>query len=256
LPALLYELSFDMFALVEHWDPSGLSGRERGRFFEQILYRYCDYRNWNLSERAGARTVRGHYAASGFMHECDGVIVTPEVTVMLELKYLGSELGKNELLIFNQKAIDVIAGDGLHLRSKPLYRFIVSGSILAPAARRFAAQWGILVIEPERLPLLLLHECAGSHIAAGDRIDSDLRAAIWREVPKFIVPLQDRLRRLTQLLNQEGELVSSLRLDRLLDEHQRISGDYFWSAMDESFPGWLEDRFEALDWALDLDDEH
>jgi len=256
LPPILCELSLDMFAIVEHWDPSGLAASERGRFFEQILYRYCDHRRWTLSERAGSRTVRGKYAASGFMHESDGVIVTPELTLMLELKYLGGELGKSELLVFNQKGLDVLAAEGRDLRSKPLYRAIVSGSILAPAARRFAAQWGILVIEPERIPLPLLHRFATEKAGDGGRPNAQVREAVLREVPQLVVPLQARLRRLVRLLDEDGELVGTHRLDRVLDEYQRVVGDNYWSAMDDKVPGWLEDRFDDLNWELDLDETH
>src|SRR5262249_35795936 len=157
------------------------------RFFEDILYRYCDYRRWTLSERAGSRSVRGTYAASGLMHETDAVIVTPDITLMLELKYLSAELGKNELLIFNQKGFDVIAANWRDLRSKPLFRAIVSGTMLSHAARRFALQWGILVIEPERLPLPLVHWLAGSRIDTGGSVDSKRREDIWREIPQGIV---------------------------------------------------------------------
>ena len=198
----------------------------------------------------GSRTVRGKYAASGFMHESDGVIVTPELTLMLELKYLGGELGKNELLVFNQKGLDVLAADGRDLRSKPLYRAIVSGSILTPAARRFAAQWGILVIEPERIPLPLLHRFAADRIADGGRVSAQVRDAMLREVPQLVAPLQVRL------FDEDGELVGTHRLDRVLGEYQRAVGDDYWSAMDEKVPGWLEDRFDDLNWELDLDETH
>jgi len=255
-PRVLYDLSLDMFAIVEHWDPAGLSGRERGRFFEQILYRYCDYRKWTLWERSGSRTVRGKYAGSGFMHESDGVIVTPEMTVMLELKYLSMELGKNDLLIFNQKGLDVLTAEGRDLRSKPLYRVIASGSILSPAARQFAALWGILVIEPEWLPLLVLHWLSGSRIEDGGRIDAARRDEIWREIPQIIVPLQTRLRRFVRILDGESELVGSHRVDRVINEYQRITGDAYWTAMDEVSPGWLEKQYERLNWELDLDDTH
>ena len=254
LPPAIYELAYDMFAITEHWDPAGLAGCERGRFFEEILYRYCDYRRWTLSERAGSKTVRGTHAASGFMHEMDGVIATPDITLMLELKYLGTEMGKNELLVFNQKALDAIAADGRDLRSKPLYRAVVSGTLLSPAARRFAAQWGIVAIEPERLPLPLLHWLAGSRIDTAGTVDTRRREDIWRAVPQVIVPLQTRLRRLVRLLDEDGELIAAHRVDRFINDFQRISGDYYWTAMDESYPGWLEERYEDLSWELDLDD--
>ncbi|MBY0461280.1 MAG: hypothetical protein K2V38_28480, partial [Gemmataceae bacterium] len=110
-PASLCTLALDMFAIVQHWDPATRTGIERGRTFESILYRYCRARKLTLTEKAGSRTLRGQVAASGFGHESDGVIATPDLTVHLELKHVTEELGKNDLLIFNQKGLDFLAAD-------------------------------------------------------------------------------------------------------------------------------------------------
>src|SRR5437588_5255064 len=163
-PAFLYELAIDMFAVVQHWEPPAIPACDRGRLFESVLYRYCRARRLTLTETAGSRTVRRVASASGFRHESDGVIATPDITVHLELKHLSEDVGKNELLVFNQKGLDFLAADSASFRAKPFYRVIVSGGPLKPEARRFAVQWGILAIEPDRLPLLVLHWLAGRHV--------------------------------------------------------------------------------------------
>ena len=56
--------------------------------------------------------------------------------------------------------------------------------------------------------------------------------------------------------DQGDELVGAHRLDRVLGDSQRVVGDNYWSAMDEKVPGWLEDRFDDLNWELDLDETH
>src|SRR3954469_24306582 len=93
-PRALYDLTADLFALVQHWQPT-VHGAARGRLFEGVLYRYAKARRLPLSEKAGSRTVRGVRAASGFMHENDAVLAFPDFTVHCELKYLSSELSKN-----------------------------------------------------------------------------------------------------------------------------------------------------------------
>ena len=60
-------------------------------------------RRLTLTETAGSLTLRRVASASGFRHESDGVIATPDSTVHLELKHLSEDRGKNELLVFNQK---------------------------------------------------------------------------------------------------------------------------------------------------------
>lgn len=197
---LLYSMAIDMFAIIQHWEPPAISARERGRLFESVLYRYCRARRLTLTETAGSRTIRRVASASGFRHESDGVIATPEITVHLELKHLSNELGKNDLLVFNQKGLDHLIADNTSFRSKPLYRVVASGSPLKPEARRFAVQWGILAIEPDWLPLLTLHWLAGRHVPNLDSVDEQTQDAIWREVPHLVTPLQERVSRLSGAL--------------------------------------------------------
>jgi hypothetical protein len=251
-PAALYSLALDMFAIVQHWEPPAGTGIERGRMFESILYRYCCVRNLTLTERAGSRTLRGQGSASGFGHESDGVIATPDLTFHLELKHLSEELGKNDLLIFNQKGLDFLAADSAAIRSKPLYRIIVSGTPLRPEARRFAVQWGILAIEPDRLPLVTLHWLAGRQVPHLIMVDESTQDAIWREIPHLVTPLQDRVSRLSGALRGASELVSEHRIERAM-AYQREAGDYYWMALETADPSWLEDRYDGLHDELDLD---
>ena len=251
-PAFLYGLTIDMFALVQHWEPPAIPASDRGRLFEAVLYRYCRARRLTLTETAGSRTLRRVAAASGFRHESDGAIATPELTVHLELKHLSEELDKNELLVFNQKGLDFLASDNASFRSKPLYRVIVSGSPLKPEARRFAVQWGILAIEPDRLPLLSLHWLAGRHVPHLYNVDDQTQDAMWREIPHLVAPLQERLSRLSGALRGGVEVVSNHRIERAM-EHQRVAGDYYWMALEEEDPTWLEDRYDGLHRELDLD---
>jgi hypothetical protein len=252
-PAFLYGLTLDMFAVVEHWDPPSVSAIDRGRLFESFLYRYCAARRLTLTERAGSRTLRGCHAASGFGHESDGVIATPELTVHLELKHLGEELGKNELLVFNQKGLDFLAADDASLRKKPLYRVIVSATKLRPEARRFAVQWGILAVEPDILPLLVIHWLAGRHLKNLSGVSAETQDAIWSEVPHLVAPLQERMSRLCSLLEGSGELIGAHRTDRALNDLQRVAGDYYWMAVEEEQASWLEDRYDWLHRELCLD---
>ena len=145
------------------------------------------------------------------MHENDAVISTPDVAVHLELKHLSGELGKKELLIFNQKGLDYLFADNHMLRRQPLYRVILSASVLSPAARRFALQWGIAVIEPDRLPLLLLHHLAAHQLAALREVQIQEQDEIWREIPRLVVPVQERIQQLSKAING-GERSSAVRV--------------------------------------------
>jgi|SRR5271157_798597 len=252
-PPVLYGLTLDLFAVVQHWQPAA-SGSARGRLFEGLLYRYANARQLPLSEQAGSRTVRRVKAASGFQHENDAVLAFPDFTVHCELKHLSGELSKNELQIFNQKGIDYLLAEGLTLRSLPFYRIVLSGGLLSPAARRFAVQWGIHVIEPDRLPFLLLHELCGRVVPPLRGASLQTQDELWEEVPRLIVPLQDRLTRIGRLL-QGGEecVIGDYRPNWAIDHVQRVIGDHYWDALDEQNPNWLEERYEHVSMACGLD---
>src|SRR4051794_2972108 len=115
-PAFLYELTWDMFAVVRCWDTDLLRGPVRGRAFEEIFCRYCQRRGLSLSEMPGSRTLLYQPSASGFSHENDAVIATPCVTVHAELKHLSVEVDKSALMIFNQKGLDFLLADNSTLR--------------------------------------------------------------------------------------------------------------------------------------------
>ena len=243
LHPVVYRLALGGFALARLWDGGGLQGVARGRGFEAALYRFCERWDLRLSERAGARTLRGVRSASGLRHESDGVIAAPDATVHIETKYLTNQVSKGDLMVFNQKGLDhILAGDPQVCR-RPLYRLFLSGSPLSHEARRFALAWGIVAVEPDRLPLPLLHWLAGSSLSPVPAGQPD---RVWDEVPRLVVPLQERLRRLSACLDGGGGALAGHRLDAALKDIQEREGERYWSALDRQDPLWLERVYEDL----------
>src|SRR5438309_902008 len=134
-PSFLYELAWDMFSIVRCWSAPVCKGTERGRMFEQVFYRYCDRRRLPLSERSGSRTLNYAYSASGFSHESDAVIATPEINVHVELKHLTQPVAKIDLVSFNQKGLDFLAGENARVRHKPLFRVLATATPVETNAR-------------------------------------------------------------------------------------------------------------------------
>lgn len=245
-PNALYQIVADCFAITQCWEPLPSAGPERGRHFERVFCQYCDNTGAPLSERPGSRTLNGTRSSSGFNHESDAVIAWPDFIVHVELKYLSTELSKNELLIFNQKGFDFLAAANASVRRRPLYRLLVSGRLISEEARRFALLWGIVVVEPERLPLLLVHGLAGCVIPRFPAWAAALQDEIWDEVARIIAPAQKRLERFVSLLSGGEPLVSDSRISRLLEVYQLHFGDAVWAALDDVQPHWLEERYEKL----------
>src|SRR3954469_7265560 len=104
LPSKVLDVLVRAYALVE---VGGISqtGIKRGRNFEDIFYSLCGMRGLHLCEKAGARSLAEQRSASGFMHEVDGGSRSSRCVTHWELKYLSRALEKNELLIFNGKAL-------------------------------------------------------------------------------------------------------------------------------------------------------
>jgi hypothetical protein len=241
-PSFLYEMTWDMFSIVRCWSAPLCKGTERGRMFEQMFYRYCDRKGLPLSERSGSRTLNYAYSASGFLHESDAVIATPDINVHIELKHLTQPVAKIDLVSFNQKGLDFLAGENARIRCKPLFRVLATATPFETSARVFAIQWGILLIEPDRLPLLAIHSLA----RRGTRTNLTFvdRKRIISEVPHTVVPLQQRVKQLAFALDNGGPVISGSRIAWVL-ETQECAGEKYWRMLDLAEPSWIEDRYDA-----------
>lgn len=250
LPQVVYDVSLCGFALARLWSAPrreaghalhhALPGPARGRAFEAALHALCDSAGLRLSERAGALTLRGSGTASGLRHESDAVVAAADATVHIEAKCLSSPVSKGELMVFNQKGLDFLLADGLEIRGRPLYRVFLSAGPLSPEARRFALLWGIAAIEPDCLPLPLIHWLAGSMLRLPDGAAASA-GRVWREVPHLVAPLQERVRRAAGCVvgGGCGEMISSARMDATMGM-QRSFGELCWDAIDRHDPMWLE----------------
>lgn len=132
------------------------------------------------------------------------------------------------------------------LRRLPLYRIFLSGGLLNAGARQFALQWGISVIEPDRLPLLLMHFLSGRAIDALRYVSLAEQDEAWEEIPQLLRPIQPLLRRAGRILDSDEALMGNLKSDWVLNKLQRVTGDHYWNTMDEIDPFWLEDQFERV----------
>jgi hypothetical protein len=192
LHPVLYRATLSGFALARFWEGATLHGAERGRCFEGALYTFCERRRFGLSERAGSRTLCNTTSASGLRHESDGVIACADMILHVEAKHLTEEVSKNDLMIFNQKGLDFMLTGDPRLRTRPLYRLLLSGSRLSREARRFSTLWGIITVEPDLMPLPVLHWLAGSTFVNNPG-EQKIADRIWREIPVMVAPLQERI---------------------------------------------------------------
>jgi hypothetical protein len=112
-------------------------------------------------------------------------------------------------------------------------------------------QWGILSIEPELIPLLVLHSFAcqgGAGVGIADKVIEEIR----QEVPRLIVSLQVRIRQLAGALEGDANIVRTSRVDRALRFLQKEIGDRYDREIERFKPGWLQARFQVLSRKLRL----
>lgn len=143
-----------------------VTGAQRGRNFERLFYELCRSRGVQLCERAGARTLAEEQSASGLLHEVDAASRSVACITHWELKHMTTEVPKNELLIFNGKGLDFLQESGPMAARTPMFRFLLSGAGVRDECRYFAMLWGIMIVEPVRMPLPLLYEAVASGAAA------------------------------------------------------------------------------------------
>jgi hypothetical protein len=239
LHPVLYRASLGSFALARLWEGATSHGQERGRAFEDALYVFCERERFWLSERAGSQTLCNALSASGLRHESDGVITCADMILHVETKHLTETVSKNDLMVFNQKGLDFALSGDPRLRSRPLYRMLLSGGPLSREARQFSLLWGIITVEPDLMPLPLLHWLAGSTFVSSVE-QQRIRSRIWQEVPVLVAPLQERIRRLPACLNGVEEIIAPSRIEWALDDLQDDHGARWWRDLDCRDPFWLE----------------
>ncbi len=241
LPANILEVLVRAYAIVE---VGGFrtAGPERGRNFEQLFYRICDRLGVRLTEKAGGRSVAGQKSASGFAHEVDGATQAAIATTYWELKHLSSPLEKNELLIFNGKALDFLYDGGPIFKNTQLLRFLLSGRNIRDDCRVFAVQWGITVIEPGRLIVPFLYEAVsrgfGSHLSQVDR------DAVLHLVPWACRPLQAVVQDMALRCSNDGKPAfptSIARRAKEVIEMQEQIGKDILDCIEEKHPDWVND---------------
>lgn len=193
LPDSILDVVVRAYAVIEVGGLSGY-GPERGRNFEQLFYDICARRGVNLCEKAGSRTLAQQRSASGFGHEVDGATRSVDHLTHWELKHLTTELDKNQLLVFNGKGMDYLYGSSTFFAKIPMLRFLLSGWNVGQESRFYTVLWGIMLMEPGRLPLPLLYEAVAR--GAGECLSPADCEAVKHKLPWACRPLQSVLKEL------------------------------------------------------------
>jgi hypothetical protein len=98
-------------------------------------------------------------------------------------------------MIFNGKGMDFLYGSSAFFAKIPMLRFLLSGWNVGQESRFYSTLWGIMLMEPGRLPLPLLYEAVAR--GAGDCLTPTERETVRYEVAWACRPLQAVLNELS-----------------------------------------------------------
>lgn len=240
LPACLLELVAQSYVLIATELPA--PGPDAGRLFEQAFYRLGARSGMQLCETAGSRSLFKFRTASGYAHELDCSLAGVAGLSAWELKHVGGFVPKNELLIFNSKTFDYYQSFDRFHSAIPLYRLLLTTGHVEPECRRYGACGGIILVDPFRLPMPLLHEAIRHGLTDLSRPDAHdaLQALRWACRPLQNV-VCDLCRQAGQGLRHPGSRSTAVvelqvKLSRIVAER-----------LQQEFPDW-EDELLQQSW--------
>ncbi len=145
--------------------------------------------------------------------------------------------------MFNGKGFDFLYGSSALYARVPLRRFLLSGADVGDECRHYAALWGIMLIEPGRLPLALLYEA----VARGETccLSQQDREAVRRQLAWACRPLQHVLQELGQWIASAGGTTrcgpSAGKHARSIAAVQEEIGADVMECLAERHPDWIDE---------------
>ena len=243
----LAALTVDAFLLARHCSPghSQASGRAWERAVSQLLWRPVFTRR----QHAGVLGLFGQGSQSGASHEIDGVGQGPRIAAWIESK-ARTKLNKSDIAVFHLKCFDLYRKAASQYPEQTAqarwWPLLVSSEPTSETVRRICCDLGVVICDPQRLPLPALL-FAASRPNADDYLSETYLGELIRLAETACVPMQQRWR-----LDIDAKAVS-LRLDHmgsteiadLLFLQDELTED-FLDVFEVHAPGVLDRRASAL----------
>ena len=244
---VLASLAVDAFLLARHCSPghSSASGRAWERAVSQLLWRP----GFSRRQHAGSLGLFGRGSRSGARHEIDGVGQGSEIGAWIESKARNT-LDKSDVAVFYVKCFDFYREaaseypeDTAKGRWWPL---LVSSEPTGEAVRRTCCDLGVVVRDPQRLPLPALL-FAASRPNADDYLSEIHLGELVRLAEAACVPMQQMWH--LDIDKREVSLsldsMNSTEIADLLFLQDELTED-FLDAFEMNAPGVLDQRASAL----------
>ena len=240
-------LTVDAFLLARYCKPGNTQagGRAWERAVSQLLWRSAFTRR----QHAGALGLFGQGSQSGARHEIDGVGQGPRLTTLIESK-ARTKLDKSDVAIFYYKCFDLYrkaASEFLELTANARWwPLLVSSEPTGDTVRRICCDLGVVVCDPQRLPLPALL-FAASQPNADDYLSEVHLSELVRLAEAGCVPMQQRWRLDidARAVNLRLDDMNSTDITDLLFLQDELTED-FLDAYEVHAPGVLDQRASIL----------
>ena len=240
-------MTVDAFLLARYCKPghTQAGGRAWERTVSQLLYRSVFTRR----QHAGSLGLFGQDSQSGARHEIDGVGQGPVVTALIESK-ARTKLNKSDVAVFHLKCFDFYrksASEYPHQTAKTKWwPLLVSSEPTGETVRRICCDLGVVVCDPQRLPLPALL-FAASQPNADDHLSEVHLSELVRLAEPACGPMQQRWRldTETRTVNLRLDDIDSTDITNLLFLQDELTEDLL-EAFEVHAPGKLDQRASDL----------
>lgn len=164
-------------------------------------------------------------SASGTPHEIDASASGWRGCLLIECKSRKNGVSKSDVAVFDQKTFDHYCASLATASEEHWWRLMVSSAPVTDNIRRLCIHNGIILCDPERLPLPVLLRTAGTPASDQYLPETELQEVI-RLGEQFLSPMQMRWK-----LDSSGRLIHKPRIskgddiDDLMWLQDELSGD-------------------------------
>jgi hypothetical protein len=169
------------------------TGPERGWRWERRIQRELLVAGFSARSLSPGARLLGTFAASGLRHQVDAEIRCERAFVIGEWKSFSGPIPKNEVLRFKAVSDDYYEAMSDHQRRAAVLRVFGAAGSASLELRRYAARFGIALIERSRWPAAVLSDPLIEWPVGSGPADSDRRRLTWlcRPMQQVMRPLED-----------------------------------------------------------------
>ena len=246
---LLADFTLDCWLLARATNGSCISPVE-GRVWERAIGDMLRRPELPNRQRAGLTTLFGTPAASGVAHELDACASGGGRTIVVECKSQASGVTKSDAALLHEKSLDFYWAKPQLFSRERWWRILASSTPVSESVQVFCVSLGVVLLDPEHLPLPVVLHTASRPIA-----DMYLREVLLQDAVRLgeraLLALQERW--VYDALAGDFRLKPTILMPReirdLLWLQQELGSDIL-DLYDLHRPGVLELRSERLLQAL------